>query len=99
MAYAILRYVGTADVIIATVVVLVPFAVVWAVVGLIMWAVDQRDFHTYAGFIVITGVTALAIAPPAVLVIGAGTGFLFIRSVVVRRTDRPTVQRPHCFCS
>lgn len=96
-AYAILRYVGTADVIIASVVVLVPFAVVWAVVGLIVWAVDQRDFHTYAGFIVITGVTALAIAPPAVLVIGAATGLLFIRSVVVRRTDRPTVQRATLF--
>lgn len=96
-AYAILRYVGTADVIIASVVVLVPFAVVWAMIWLIVQAVDQRDLHTYAGFIAITGVTALAIAPPAVLVIAAGTGLLFIRSLVVRRTDRATVQRAILF--
>lgn len=96
-AHAILRYVGTADVILASVVVLVPFAVVWAVVGSIVHALNQRDFWTYASFIAITGVTAVAITPVAVLAVAAGTGLLWIPPLVARQRDRATVQRAIVF--
>lgn len=93
-AYAILRYVGTAEVVVASVVVLIPYAVAWAVAGLIMHALNQRDFRTYAGWIFITGVTALTITPVVPLVFIAGMCLFF---VLAWRRDRAIAQRATTF--
>lgn len=91
-ASAILHYAGTANVVIASVMFLVPYAVVWAAIAAIVQALNERDFWRYATLIGVLAVTALAITPVGVLVAAVASGLVLIPPLVARRRDRATVQ-------
>lgn len=92
-ASAILHYAGTANVVIASVMVLVPYAVVWGAIAAIARALNERDFWTYSTLIGVLAVTALAITPVGVLVAAVASGLVLIPPLIARRRDRATVQR------
>jgi hypothetical protein len=96
-AYAILRYAGTADVVIASVMLLVPYAVVWGTIAATAHALNERDFWRYSTFTGVTAVTALAITPVGVLAAAVLTGLVFIPPLVARQRDRTLVQRAVAF--
>lgn len=96
-AYAILRYVGTANVIAASVVILVPFGVVWAIVAGIVRARNQRDLRTYGPLIAIMALIAFRVASPGVMVVAGVTGLLAIPSLVALQRDARSVRRAMIF--